>query len=93
MTTVSGEGKEIKTQATYKLNGKDFPSMGNPDFDSLSGVQIDTNTVEFTLKKAGKAIGKIRRTVSKDGQTMTINYEIKNASGVQTGALTVFDRQ
>jgi hypothetical protein len=93
MTTVSGAGKETKTQATYKLNGKDFPSMGNPDFDSLSGAQIDTNTVEFTLKKAGKPIGKIRRTVSKDGQTMTINYEIKNASGVQTGALTVFDRQ
>jgi hypothetical protein len=93
MTTVSAEGKETTTQATYKLNGKDYPSMGNPDFDSLSGMQIDTNTVEFTLKRAGKEIGKIRRTVSKDGQTLTINYEITNASGVQTGALTVFDRQ
>ena len=93
MTTVSAEGKETITQATYKLNGKDYPSMGNPDFDSLSGMQIDTNTVEFTLKRAGKPIGKIRRTVSKDGQTLTINYEIMNASGVQTGALTVFDRQ
>ena len=93
MTTVSAEGKEATTQATYKLNGKDYPSMGNPDFDSLSGMQIDTNTVEFTLKRAGKPIGKIRRTVSKDGQTLTINYEITNASGVQTGALTVFDRQ
>jgi hypothetical protein len=93
MTTVSAEGKEATTQATYKLNGKDYPSMGNPDFDSLSGMQIDTNTVEFTLKRAGKPIGKIRRTVSKDGQTLTINYEITNASGVQTGAVTVFDRQ
>ena len=51
MTTVSAGGKETTTQATYKLNGKDYPSMGNPDFDSLSGMQIDTNTVEFTLKK------------------------------------------
>jgi hypothetical protein len=93
MTTVSGDGKETTTRATYKLNGKDFPSMGNPDFDSLSGMQIDTNTVEFTLKRAGKPVGKIRRTVSKDGQTLTINYEIKNANGVQTGALTVFDKQ
>jgi hypothetical protein len=93
MTTVSAEGKETTTQATYKLNGKDYPSMGNPDFDSLSGMQIDTNTVEFTLKRAGEPVGKIRRTVSKDGQTLTINYEIKNANGVLTGAVTVFDKQ
>jgi hypothetical protein len=93
MTTVSAEGKETTTQATYKLNGKDYPSMGNPDFDSLSGIQIDTNTVEFTLKRAGEPVGKIRRTVSKDGQTLTVNYEIKNANGVQTGAVTVFDKQ
>jgi hypothetical protein len=93
MTTVSAEGKETTTQATYKLNGKDYPSMGNPDFDSLSGTQIDNNTVEFTLKRAGEPVGKIRRTVSKDGQTLTINYEITNANGVQTGAVTVFDKQ
>jgi len=67
--------------------------MGNPDFDSLSGMQVDTNTVEFTLKRAGKAVGKIRRTVSGDGQTLTINFVITNASGVQTSALTTFDKQ
>lgn len=93
MITVGEGGKETTTQATYKLNGKDYPSMGNPDFDSLSGVQIDTNTVEFTLKRAGKQVGKIRREVSKDGQTLTINFVISNADGIQTAALTVFDRQ
>lgn len=93
MTTVSGDGKETTTKATYKLNGKDYPSMGNPDFDSLSGVRIDTDTVEFTLKRAGKQVGKIRRAVSKDGKTLTINYVISNANDVQTSALTVFDRQ
>jgi hypothetical protein len=56
-------------------------------------MQIDTNTVEFTLKRAGEPIGKIRRTVSEDGRTLTINYEIRNANGVQTGAVTVFDKQ
>jgi hypothetical protein len=93
MTTVSAEGKETTTQATYKLNGKDYPSMGNPDFDSLSGEQIDTSTAEFTLKRAGKQIGKIRRAVSKDGRTLTINYVITNSNGIQTAALTVFDKQ
>jgi len=93
MTTVSSEGKETTTQATYKLNGKDYPSMGNSDFDSLSGMQIDTNTVEFTLKRAGKPVGKIRRTVSEDGHTLTINFVLTNKNGVQTSALTMFDKQ
>ena len=93
MKTVSADGKETTTQATYQLNGTDHPSMGNPDFDSLSGMQIDTNTAEFTLKRAGKPVGKIRRTVSKDDQTLTINLVITNAAGVQTSALTVFDKQ
>ena len=93
MKTVSADGKETTTQATYQLNGTDHPSMGNPDFDSLSGMQIDTSTAEFTLKRTGKPIGKIRRAVSKDGQTLTINFVITNADGIQTAALTVFDKQ
>jgi hypothetical protein len=93
MKTVSAEGKETTTQTTYQVDGKDYPSMGNPDFDSLSGLRIDTNTTEFTLKRVGKPVGTIRRTVSKDGQTLTFNFVITNASGVQLSQLTVFDRQ
>lgn len=93
MITVSAEGKETTTQATYKLDGKDYPSMGNLDFDSLSGVQVDTSTAEFTLKRAGKPVGKIRRAVSNDRRTLTINYVLTNADGIQTSALTVFDKQ
>jgi hypothetical protein len=93
MTTVSADGKETTTQTTYHLDGKDYPSMGNPDFDSLSGMQIDTNATEFKLKRAGKRVGTIRRTVSKDGQTLTLNFVITNATGVQLSQLTVFDKQ
>jgi hypothetical protein len=59
MKTVSPDGKETTTQTTFQLNGNDFPSMGNPDFDSLSGIQIDTSTAEFTLKRAGKPISEL----------------------------------
>ena len=93
MTTVSAAGKETTTQATYQLDGKDYPSMGNLDFDSLAGEQLDTNTAEFTLKRAGKPVGKIRRAVSNDRRTLTINYVLTNAAGVQTSAVTVFDKQ
>ena len=93
MTTVSADGKETTTQTTYRLDGKDYPSMGNPDFDSLSGMRIDTNATEFALKRAGKRVGTIRRTVSKDGRTLTLNIVITNANGVQLSQLTVFDKQ
>jgi hypothetical protein len=93
MVTVSAAGKETTTQATYQLDGKDYPSMGNLDFDSLAGVQLNKNTAEFTLKRAGKAVGKIRRTVSEDGRTLTVNYVLTNADGIQTSAVTVFDKQ
>lgn len=93
MITVSADGKETTTQTTYQLDGKDYPSMGNLDFDSLSGLQVDPSTAEFTLKRAGKTVGKIRREVSKDGRTLTIAYVITNAAGIQTAALTRFDKQ
>jgi len=93
MKTVTAEGKETTTQTTYNVDGKDYPSMGNPDFDSLAGVHIDANTTEFTLKRAGKPVGTIRRAVSKDGQTLTFNFVIMNANGVQLSELTVFDKQ
>jgi hypothetical protein len=93
MKTVSADGKETATQTTYNIDGKDYPSIGNPDFDSLSGMQVDADTTEFTLKRAGKPVGKIRRAVSKDGQTLTLNFMITNANGVQLSQLTVFDRQ
>jgi hypothetical protein len=93
MKSVSADGKETTTQTTYHVDGKDYPTLGNPDFDSLSGVQIDTNTTEFTLKRAGKPVGTIRRTVSKDGQTLTLNFVITNAKGVRLSQLSVFDKQ
>src|ERR1700675_1478876 len=67
MKTVSADGRETTTQTTNYLDGKNHPAMGNPDFDSLSGMQIDTNAAEFTLKRAGKPVGRIIRAVSKDG--------------------------
>jgi hypothetical protein len=93
MKSVGADGEETSTQTTYRVDGRDYPSSGNPDFDSLSGTQIDTNTAEFILKRAGKPAGTLRRTISKDGQTLTLNFVITNAKGVRLSQLTVFDRQ
>lgn len=71
MKTVGADGKETTTKTTYHLDGKDYPVTGSPEYDRLSAKQINTNTAAFTLKKAGKAVATTRRTVSKDGKTLT----------------------
>jgi hypothetical protein len=93
MRTVGADGKEINSQTTYQLDGKDYPVTGVAAYDSLSGKQVDSNTAEFTLKMAGKAVGQTRRTVSKDGKTLTSTLKITNAKGEKTENVTMFDRQ
>jgi hypothetical protein len=91
--SVNADGKEMTSRTTYQLDNKDYPVMGNPDFDSLSAQQVDANTAQFTLKRAGKAVGTTRRTVSKDGKTLTSKMKLTTAKGEQTENTLVFDKQ
>ena len=79
--SVGSDGKEMTMQTTYKLDGKDYPVTGAPGWDTISGKQVDSNTAEFTVKKGGKVIGKISRTVSKDGKTLTSRQNTTTAKG------------
>ena len=92
MTTVGADGKETTGKATYHVDGKDYPVTGSADYDSLSGKQIDRNTAEFTLSKAGKVVGTTRRTVSKDGNTLTATSKMTNDKGEKTENRMVFDK-
>jgi len=91
--TVGADGKEMTTQTTYQLDGKDYPVTGNPDYDSLSGKQVDGNTAKFTLKKGGKAVGTTSRTVSKGGKTLTSKTKLTTAKGEKSESVMVFDKQ
>ena len=79
--SVGSDGKETTMHTTYKLDGKDYPVTGAPGWDTISGKQVDSNTAEFTVKKGGKVIGKISRTVSKDGKTLTSRQNTTTAKG------------
>jgi hypothetical protein len=93
MKTAGPDGKEATTHTTYQLNGKDFPVTGTADYDSLSAKQVDSNTAEFKLKRAGKVIGTTSRTVSKDGKTLTVKTKSAAASGEMSDSVMVFDKQ
>src|SRR5215831_18540967 len=66
------EGKPIDWQFTANFDGKDYPVSGNPDQDTTTLKRIDTHTVEFTRKKAGKVVATVTSAVSKDGKTRTV---------------------
>jgi hypothetical protein len=93
MKTVGPDGKEVTTQTTYQLDGKDFQVKGNPDYDSLSARQVDSNTAKFTLKKGGKPVGTTSRTVSKDGKTLSSKSKMITASGENSESVMVYDKQ
>jgi hypothetical protein len=90
---VGADGKESTLKTTYQLDGKDYPVTGSPDFDSLSAKQVNPHTASFTLKRAGKAVGRTSRTVTHDGKRMTSKISANSAKGEKTEKVMVFDRQ
>lgn len=93
MKSMSADGKEVTTRMTYQLDGKDHPVTGNPDFDSVSGQQVDSNTASFTQKKGGKMVGTSTRTVSKDGKTLHVKSSLTTAKGENSESVLVLDKQ
>jgi len=93
MKTVSADGKEATTHTTYKLNGKSFPVSGTPDYDSLSGKQLNSHSAKFTLKKGGKVVGTSTRTVSKNGKKLTTTSHLTLAGGEKQDNVLVFDKE
>lgn len=90
---VGTDGKEVSVQTTYRYTGGDFPVTGSPDFDALSAKHVARNTVEFTLKRAGKTVGTTTRTVSRDRKSLTLVTRRPDTKGAMTTTTLVFDRQ
>jgi len=90
---VAADGKASHVATTYQYDGKDYPVSDSPDFDALSAKRIDASTVETTQKRKGKKVGTLRRSVSADGKTLTLNALFTDAAGRQVNTLMVYDRQ
>ena len=90
---VGADGKETSVETTFKYDGKDYPVTGSPDFDALSVKRVDANTIDSTQKRMGKAVGTTKRTVSKDGKTLTLVSKLTNAKGEVVNTTLVYDRQ
>jgi hypothetical protein len=73
-----------------KADGTDQKVAESPYMDTLSVKVIDDHNVENTAKKDGKVVATTKRSVSSDGNTLTVNwtYNGNPSGGPQTGTET-----
>ena len=90
---VDGTGKPTAGAWTVNYDGKDRPTAGSPDSDTLSLKRIDPFTTEFTSKRAGKVVITGTRTISRDGKVMTITTKGTNAKGQAFNIVEVFEKR
>ena len=90
---ISADGKPTATDYTANFDGKDYPATGNPDWDAVSIKRVDSHTIEFTRKKAGKTVQTATSVVSKDGKTRTITANGVNAQGQKISTVGVYEKK
>jgi hypothetical protein len=92
-TGVSATGKAVSAHNSFNFDGKDYPTVGSGDYDTISAKHVDPFTVETVLKRAGVIVGHSRRVVSKDGKILTLTVNWTNSMGVAFTEVRVYDRQ
>lgn len=91
-TTVYANGNSDTVHYPSNYDGKEHPVAGSPDTDGIVMKKVDDRTAESNLIHAGKVIGTTRRTVSRDGKTLTIVYKGVGPKGEQVSNNTVYDK-
>jgi hypothetical protein len=90
---VDSQGKPTHSGFTAKYDGNDYPTTGNPDWDTISVKRVDGHNAKSIMKKNGKVVQTVMRNVSKDGNTLTVKSLGTNAKGEKIDNLLVFDKQ
>ncbi len=91
---VGADGKETHDGYTAIYDGKEYPmTVPSSNADTVRLERIDAYTTVRTNTKAGKPTMIQKRTVSKDGKTMTVTTTGVDGQGRQLHNTQVYDRQ
>ncbi len=91
--SVDHQGRPVHSQWVARYDGKDYPLDDNPDADTIAIKQTGELTAVTSLKKNGKVVQTVTRTLSADGKTCTFEYKGTNSKGQKIDNLLVFDRR
>jgi hypothetical protein len=93
ISTVNAGGRTTTSESSYRLDGKEYPITGSPDFDALALKRVDNATVSGVVKHKGKVAMHTTRALSKDGKVMTVTNQGTNPAGQPMNNVMVFDRK
>lgn len=91
--SVNAQGQPVNFTYQATLDGKSVKVTGSPTADETSTRRVNSHTYTATGMKNGKVVFVDRRTVSKDGKTMTISRNGTDGEGKPFHATMVFDKQ
>jgi hypothetical protein len=92
---VNSQGAKTHSEYVYKADGRDYPIAA----PNQTGVQrialkaVDAMTVTYQIKVDGKVVTDGKRTVSKDGRTMTLEQTGTNPQGQRVHTVALYDKQ
>jgi hypothetical protein len=92
---VNADGATQSYGYNAKYDGKDYPLTGKAPLgaETISVKRINANTMDATVKKAGKILFTGRAIVSKDGKVLTLTIKGATAKDQQSSNVAVYEKQ
>lgn len=93
VTITEADGSPTNLSGALHFDGKDVPTTGSPDYDTVASRRIDAYTSETTRKKNGKVVQTVTRVLSTDGKTLTLTTKGTTSRGETINNVGVYERQ
>lgn len=90
---LAADGKKIHIDFDAAYDGKDYPVKGNPKVQTIAIERIDEYRSTATTKREDKVTAVGHRTISNDGNTMTIANSGTDEDGIAYNDVLVFHRK
>jgi hypothetical protein len=90
--TIYADGRSTTVEYTANYDAVEYPVTGTPDVDTIALKKVGSRTAEAVLSHAGKVMATVRRVISEDGSTLTIEYQ-GELSGEHVDYTAVYDKQ
>lgn len=92
---ISAQGAKTHSEYIYKPDGKAYPmaAPGAPGVQHISLKAIDSMTVTYQQTLDGKVTSDGKRTMTRDGKTMTLDQTGTNAQGQRVHTVSIYEKQ
>jgi hypothetical protein len=91
--TVQADGSAFTILITENYDGKDYPVVGSPDYDTVELKKVNEQVAEATLMHGQIVVAHAKREISADGKTMTITYKESPDRARPVNNQAVYDKQ